>query len=75
MSVFVAHVRFVPEHYNPRCHAIIPARWAGDVEIESMSYGSNSVQSDEPTREDCIAALIAGLKSRGLSGKLRVVSA
>lgn len=74
-QTFIAQIRFIPEHFNPRCQAIIPARWAGDVELDcGLTYGSSSVQADEPTREDCIAALLAGLKQRGLTGRLRVVA-
>jgi hypothetical protein len=65
---YTAHVQFVPAYFNRVAYANIPARWTGDVDTNGAR-----VQADEATRDDCIAYLIAELKARGLTGRLRVV--
>jgi hypothetical protein len=72
MTVFHAEIEYVPAYWNRVCMTRIPARWTGRVMIHETETGFESVNADSATRTECIADLIAALKARGLTGKLRI---
>ena len=72
---FIAEVAFRPEHFNPRCGVVIPARWTVDL-VEGLPRNVTRIYSDGcETRAEAIADFIAQLRRFGLSGSLKLKSA
>lgn len=71
MQTFTALVRYQAEYYNRNCGAVMPATWYG--EIDNCDGALPAIYSYEATKSEVISFLITALKSRGFSGKLRVV--
>jgi hypothetical protein len=71
---YSAQIAFRPEHFNPRCGAVIPARWT--VDLIDTPEGVSRIYSDGcETRAEAIADFIAQLRRFGLSGALRLIAA
>ena len=70
---YTAQIAFCAEHFNPRCGAVIPARWT--VDLIDPPRGISRIYSDGcETRVEAIADFTNQLRRFGLSGSLRLIA-
>lgn len=69
---YMALVQYRPAYFNRRCMANIPARWTAEV-TDGLPAGVNVYADGCASRQEAVDDLIAKLKSRGFTGRLRIV--
>lgn len=69
---YTAHVRYIPAHFNRNAFCNIPARWT--AEVCDLPHGTAIYSDGCTSRQEAIDDLIADLKRRGYTGKLKIIS-